>query len=123
MGSKSYSSRRRIDTDFSTYLIDGSNNEYGEVYEGKNNLADFVFDHRFIFVDCSECNHFKIYEWTKRGLKMFASTNYPIYEKTYLGDDYVKNVYNIAKKISRGRDFSLSSFNCKDWVKAFKRLF
>ncbi len=64
MGSSNYSdtSRIDIDIDFSTYLIDGRKNEYGNVYEGKNKLADFIFDHRFIFVDCPDCNHYKIYE-------------------------------------------------------------
>ena len=125
MGSSNYSdtSRIDIDIDFSTYLIDGRKNEYGDVYEGKNKLADFIFDHRFIFVDCPDCNHYKIYEWTKKGLKMFASTNYPIYKKHYLGSNYVKEVYRIAKLISEEKDFSLTSFNCKDWVKEFKYFF
>ena len=112
-----------IDTDPSLYLINGQNDEYGNVYTGKNNLADFVFDHRFIFVDVEECDHYKIYEWTKSGLKMFASRNYPIYQKEYIGSTYIRNVYDIARTISIGESFSLTSFNCKDWINRFKDVF
>ena len=104
-------------------MINGINNEYGYVYLGKNNLADFVFDHRFIFVDVEECDHYKIYEWTKSGLKMFASRYYPIHEKEYIGSTYVRNVYNLSRNISKGKTFSLTSFNCKDWVEEFENLF
>ena len=123
MGSGSSNRVGNIDVNSDQNLIDGNYGEYGEVFIGKNNLADFVFDHRFIFVDVKECDHYKIYEWTKHGLKMFASRFYPIHDKQYIGSDYVSNVYRIAKKISRGKSFSLTSFNCKDWVKKFQEEF
>ena len=123
MGSGSSNRVGNIDVNSDQNLIDGNYGEYGEVFIGKNNLADFVFDHRFIFVDVEECDHYKIYEWTKHGLKMFASDSYPIYERKYLGYANVKDVYNISKRISSGKEFSLVSFNCKDWVKEFKKKF
>ena len=54
---------------------------------------------------------------------MFASRNYPIYEKEYIGSTYVRNVYDIARTISIGESFSLTSFNCKDWINRFKDVF
>lgn len=123
MGSSSSYGNGYIDVNHNINLINGSRGEKGSVYLGKNNLADFVFDHRFIYVDCPYCDHYKIYEWTKSGLKMFASRFYPISESSYLGDAYVKDVYIIAKSVSRGKEFSITSFNCKDWVGIFKNIF
>ena len=123
MGSGSSKGIGYIDVNYEINLINGSCQEYGKVYIGKNNLADFMFDHRFVFVDVAECDHYKIYEWTKNGLKMFASRYYPINDEEYIGSTYVRNVYQLARKISFGKTFSLTSFNCKDWVTKFKERF
>ena len=123
MGLSNSKKKNPIDVNSDVYLIDGRKGETGSVFIGINNLADFVFDHRFIYVDCPGCNHYKIYEWTKYGLKMFASHYYPINESQYLGEASVKDVYKIANKISIGKAFSLSSFNCKDWVALFEQNF
>ena len=123
MGSSSSNGNGYIDVNQNINLINGRRGEKGRVYLGKNNLADFVFDHRFIYVDCPHCDHYKIYEWTKAGLKKFASRYYPISERSYLGYAYVKDVYHVAKTVSRGKEFSITSFNCKDWVEIFQKIF
>ena len=117
------SSKVPNDLNYAKSIIDGRYGEIEKVYIGKNDFADFVFDHRFIFVDVEECDHYKIYEWTKSGLKMFASRLYPIKEEVYIGASYVRVVYRLAKDISEGKSFSLVSFNCKDWVEKFYEKF
>ena len=121
MGSSGYKVKpTEIDVSNDISLIDGRYGEIGFVYEGKNKLADFIFDHRFIYVSGGSFNHYKIYEWTKTGLKMFASCDYPIIKSEFLCMAYVIDVYQTAIRISEGKEFSLTSFNCKDWVEKFK---
>ena len=105
---------------FQKHLIDGRFGELGDIFLAENDAADLFFTHHFIFVKNYEWNHYKIYEWTKKGLKMYCCTKVKIQKKTYLGSAYVSDIYKIAVSISKGKDFSSISFNCKDWVERFQ---
>ncbi len=106
---------------FRNDLINGSYGERGDIYKAENDAADLFFTHHFIYVKNSRWNHFKIYEWTKKGLKMYCCNHIKVNEKTYLGNAFVSDIYKVSLFISKKKTFSSVSFNCKDWVEMFEK--